>query len=275
MRLDRLSSEPRVFAYSSSIVLFALALAFSYPEGYNLTVCKEFYMMKQIRKSELLIPLILVLFYCAVFLVVNFKYLPYFCDGDIYADMLLAKQIWGKKSLFPSNWIYGNQYSVIATPVLASLCYGITGSMNMAMAAASTLMGAFLIISYVWMVSACGADRSCILVSLLVLLCAPADYGLLYQPQGQLMFTLATYYACYLITVFVVFGCYIRSLEYTSSMSRHFLPSWFLAFFLSFACGMQSLRQTAIMVLPLCLIDIIVFLKNRHSTDLPGKKRLL
>ena len=83
------------------------------------------------------IPLLLCLAaFFAVFAVTDFVYLPRLVDGDIYADMLLAREIWRQRCLFPSNWVYGNQYYTIATPVAAALFYGLTGSMNVSMAAA-------------------------------------------------------------------------------------------------------------------------------------------
>ncbi len=215
-------------------------------------------MNDQKRRPELLITIFLIVCYAVTFLILNFKYLPQFTDGDIYADMLLSRLIWEQKKLFPANWIYGNQYYVIATPVIASVFYGITGSMNAAMAAATTLMGAFIAASYLWMVSSFCRNRTACLLSLLVLLAAPAGQNLLLLPQGQLLFTLASYYSCYLITIFVVFGCYIRS--WNSSSSRISIISWIISILLSFACGMQSLRQTAIMILPLCVIEFCVLL---------------
>ena len=65
-------------------------------------------------------PLVCLAVFFGLFAFVNFFYMPRFIDGDIYADMELAREIWRKKALFPDNWVYGNQYYTVATPVAAS-----------------------------------------------------------------------------------------------------------------------------------------------------------
>ena len=84
---------------------------------------------KQERTFSLIIILVL-LAYFAVFAIVNFAGFAYFCNADMYEDTLVARLMWEQKTLFPANYIFGNQYYVIATPVFAALFYGRTGSMN-------------------------------------------------------------------------------------------------------------------------------------------------
>ena len=87
---------------------------------------------KHERAFSLIIILVL-LAYFAVFAIVNFAGFAYFCNADMYEDTLVARLMWEQKTLFPENYIFGNQYYVIATPVFAALFYGLTGSMNTAM----------------------------------------------------------------------------------------------------------------------------------------------
>ena len=210
--------------------------------------------------------------FLACFAVLNFRYLPQFCDGDIYADMLLSREMWRQKTLFPSNWIFGNQYSVIATPVLAALFYGLTGSMNLSMSLAATAMGLLALLSFDWMLRPVVLRRSHRLCALLLLTAAPIGTRLLLEPEGQLFFVLASYYACYLITLFFVFGDYARALE----LPGRFRPgALLLALGLSFACGMQSLRQTAVMVLPLLALEALSLLRRllRREALFPAARR--
>ena len=48
----------------------------------------------------------------------------------MYSDAQIAKLMWEQKTIFPKNWIFGNQYYVIATPVLAAVMYGICGDIQ-------------------------------------------------------------------------------------------------------------------------------------------------
>ena len=195
--------------------------------------------------------------YLAVFAVLNLRDLPGFTDGDIYADMELAREMWRQKTLFPSNWIFGNQYYVIATPVAAALFYGLTGSMNLSMALATELMGLLLLASLVWLLRPVLPSRTLRLLALLLFTAAPMGTRLLLEPEGQLFFVLASYYACYLITFFFVLGDYTRALE-QPERSRPW--ALLLSLGLSLACGMQSLRQTAVMILPLLGYEGLAFL---------------
>lgn len=210
--------------------------------------------------------------FLAVFAVLNFRYLAVFCDGDVYTDMELAREMWLQKTLFPSNWVFGNQYYVIATPVLAALFYGLTGSMTLAMALATTLMGLLLLLSFGWMLRPFLPRRSYRLCVLLAFTAAPMGTRLLLEPEGQLFFVLASYYACYTITLFVVFGDYVRALERPETARP--LPL-LLALLLSFAAGMQSLRQTAVMILPLLALELLALLLRllRRQEALPRARR--
>ena len=74
--------------------------------------------------------------------------------------------------------------------------------------------------------------------------------------QGiQAFFTMASYYACYLINAFIVYGCYIR-LRKGEFSGKHIAMS-VIGIALSFGTGMQSLRQTAVMALPLVACEKI------------------
>ena len=77
--------------------------------------------------------------------------------------------------------------------------------------------------------------------------------------QGiQAFFTMASYYACYLINAFIVYGCYIR-LRKGEFSGKHIAMS-VIGIALSFGTGMQSLRQTAVMALPLVACEILMII---------------
>ena len=208
-------------------------------------------------------PLLCILAYFLVFAAVNYSLLPRLIDGDIYADMLLAREMWRQKTLFPSNWIYGNQYYTFATPVAAALFYGLTGSLNLSMALATTLMSALLVWAFLWMLRPFVPKAEQRLLALLLFMAGPMAYDLLREPQGQLFFTLASYYACYAITLCLVFGDYARAALLPREGRR--LPTLLAALILSFLTGMQSLRQMLIMALPVLAVELLRLLLRRGS----------
>ena len=214
--------------------------------------------MPKHRNWTVLLPVMCLLAYFAVFAIINFRYMTVFCDGDIYADMELARQIWLQKRLFPEGWIYGNQYYTVATPVLAALFYGLTGSLNLGMALATTGMSLLIALSFWWMIRPVAQSKAVGLGSLLLLFAAPMAYGIVVSTWGQLFAILASYYACYLITFFVAAGDVLRAALEPEPRRR--LPALLLSLALCFLTGMQSLRETLVLILPLLAVEALMIL---------------
>ena len=212
---------------------------------------------KQERTFSLIIILVL-LAYFAVFAIVNFAGFAYFCNADMYEDTLVARLMWEQKTLFPANYIFGNQYYVIATPVFAALFYGLTGSMNTAMALATTLMSLLIVLSLGWMIKPYIKSRSTQLAVLLALAAAVYMPRIIESDEGQLFFVMASYYACYLITFFFLAGDYVRARTDSSLRPAALAVSLVLAF----CTGMQSLRQTCVSILPILAVEFISALRR-------------
>ena len=212
---------------------------------------------KQERTFSLIIILVL-LAYFAVFAIVNFAGFAYFCNADMYEDTLVARLMWEQKTLFPANYIFGNQYYVIATPVFAALFYGLTGSMNTAMAFATTLMSLLIVLSLGWMIKPYIKSRSTQLAVLLAFAAAVYVPHILEADEGQLFFVMASYYACYLITFFFLAGDYVRA-QTDSSLRPAALA---VSLVLAFCTGMQSLRQTCVSILPILAVEFISALRR-------------
>ena len=192
----------------------------------------------------------------AVFAVINFKCFARFCEQDMYAYTLAARLMWEQKTLFPLGYVFGNQLYVVATPVLAALFYGLTGSPNTAMALATTVMSILILLSFDWLLRPFVKQRLSLCCAVLMLVACAFGDKLVYQEMGQLLFILCSYYACYLITLFVVLGDYVRSV----TEPRLRLCPLALSLLLCFATGMQSLRQTCIMVLPILAFEALQLL---------------
>lgn len=202
---------------------------------------------QKIQRLLLALVLLVCVCYLAVFAVINFFGFEQFGTPDMYVDTLVGKLTWEQKTLFPYAFVFGNQLYVVATPVLSALFYGLTGSPNTAMALATTTMTLLIILSFWWMLRPALKGRLSFACALLMLLGCVFGDELVKQDEGQLFFLMCSYYACYLITMFVVLGDYARSL--TDERLRP-LPLT-LSLLLCFATGMQSLRQTCIMILPI------------------------
>lgn len=203
---------------------------------------------------------LVLLVYFGMICYVNFYGNATLYDTDMYSDMMYAVKVWEQKSLFPENWLFGNQLYVIATPVLAAIIYGLIHSPICAMGLASLLMGIGVILSLNWMLKPIFKDINSRLICCVTFMTMTLFSGGFRGVNGwQLFFTFCSYYACYAINCFMCFGCYLRS--------NHILkfPSiiiFGLSYLFSFATGIQSLRQTVIMILPLLLVEFVKIIYN-------------
>ena len=202
---------------------------------------------------------VLLLGFVGMVFYINFSINPEYYDGDIYNDINYAKEAWKAKSLFPKDWIFGNQTYVVATPVLAALFYGITGNGFTAMAIASSIMTVLTLLAYDWMTRTLFSynERTAGFLFMIGFLLLKAHVAT--SQQGiQAFFTMASYYACYLINAFIVYGCYVR-IRQGKFTGKHIIPA-IIGVALSFGTGMQSLRQTAVMALPLVACEVLLII---------------
>ena len=221
--------------------------------------------MSSVRKNGIQIASIFVIVaFLAVFSIINFLGFARFCTPDMYSDTYVARLMWQEKTIFPESWVFGNQFYVCVTPVLAAAFYGLCGSLNLAMALATTAMTGLILLSFWWMVKPF-ADRTQILLGMAVLLGSVLGLHIETTIEGQIFYIMASYYAGYLVTLFVVFGVYVRE----RFGKKTGWVSLMLAVALSFCTGMQSLRQTAVMIVPLVGLEGI-----RILAGLVREKRL-
>ncbi len=200
--------------------------------------------------SSLILAVLLAYFIC--FGIINLVCFENYCTTDMYEDTLVARLMWEQKTLFPKNFLFGNQFYVVATPVLAALFYGITGSMNLSMGLATTVMSLLIMISLSWMLKPFLKQRYLRYAVLLALVAAVYGPRTIVREDGQLFFVMCSFYACYLICFFLLMGDYARARE-----SEALRPAAFaVALFLSFCTGMQSLRQTCVSMLPILFFEL-------------------
>lgn len=218
------------------------------------------------------LALLVLLAYFIIFSIINFAGFERIAVTDMYEDTLIAKLIWEQKALFPEGYTFGNQYYVFATPVFAALFYGLTGSLNTGMAIATTLMSVLVLLSFAWLLKPYVKSPSLLLCALLVLVSGVFAPHAVLQETGQLFFLMCSFYSCYLICAFVVFGDYLRA-----HADRSLRPAALvLALVLSFCTGMHSLRQTCVMIMPLLAFSLLRMLVRKASVGkfLPAEDRM-
>ncbi len=188
------------------------------------------------------------------FAVINFKGFPKFCSCDMYEDTVFSMLAWKAKSFFPDSWVFGNQYYIFATPVLCALFYGLTGTPNLSMALATTAMTLLIVLSMLFLIYPF-TDKVGRFAGILALLGCMVTANAALSLEGQLFYILASYYSGYLITILVVTGDYLHALCFPEK--RKLSASLLISLALCFAAGMQSLRQTAVLILPILAVDVL------------------
>lgn len=195
-----------------------------------------------------LICMVLIIVFLFSFAIINFIGLNRIFDADMYADTLISKYIWESKSIFPDGWVFGNQCFVIGTPVIAALVFGICNDIFLSMKIATTIVTIIIVGVFVWAIKPI-VKKKYIYIGVLILLSSAIGCEIGKQFEGQLFFLTVSYYSSYMITLLITGGCYIRILTNTKLNGLITL----ISLFFSMACGMQSLRQTALMVIPLIM----------------------
>jgi len=173
---------------------------------------------------------------------------------DIYADVMVAKHMSRDHSFFPEGWIFGNQLYTVATPAVAALFYTFLEDSVLSMGLASIVMTVLTLGSFLWCIGPFTGRRSK-LVGLLCLIggtifgtsAASDTLGL------QVFYTMASYYACYMIGIFLTLGIFLRI------YSGRRVPVWIVVgdLLLNLLLGMQSLREILVLNLPLAAMGVL------------------
>ena len=195
---------------------------------------------------------------------INFHSGPWY-NYDMYADAQVARLMAESRTLFPENWVFGNQYYVIATPALAALFYPLCRDSVLAVSLASSVMTLLILGTFVWCCVPFLSKQS-VAVGLFCLAGAviPADSAASNLHGLQLFYTMASYYACYLWGILFHLGIFLR-LRRGLKLSP--VPI-VLALLTDLAFGMQSLRETLVLNIPLALLELLCLWrrgKNRRS----------
>ncbi len=181
---------------------------------------------------------------------------------DIYSDTVVSKLMAEERTLFPESWVFGNQYYVVATPVLAAIIYGVFHNSILALALASTIMMFLILWSFAWSIKPFLGWRDMLVGEFCIIgtvmlgnNAAVGNAGLIY------FYTMASFYACYVWGIIFTLGVFFR----IKKDKRINSVSLFFCLVMAIALGMQSLRQTLVLYLPLLAITILMYLLKRGN----------
>lgn len=176
---------------------------------------------------------------------------------DIYSDALLSRIMVEQGTIFPDNWVFGNQFYVVATPVLAAGVFAICHNSVLAMSIASSTMMFAIMLCFVWAVKPFANKKSGVVglfcLSGAIILGSSASS---YTNGLQYFYTMASFYSCYIFAILFTLGTFFRM-----RTNRKCNPATVgIGGVLSFALGMQSLRALLVLYLPLCAFVFLMYI---------------
>ena len=195
-------------------------------------------------------------------LTVNFVVGKTWYNPDMCMDALVSELMADEMTLFPSDWTFGNQYYIIATPVLGAFFSLFIDNGFYAMGLASSVMMCGIYVSYLWCLKPFVSRK--VLIVGLFLLSGSMIFGTSacdYVYGFQLLYTMCSYYACYVIGGFLTLGLFFRIYKQIP-----FNKVWFAVIGLvNFALGMHSLRQTLVFDIPLVAVAFYLCLFKKEK----------
>ena len=224
-----------------------------------------------IENSIYIIFTILIALYLISICLVNLNGQQWY-EYDIYADAMLSKNIAESGSLFPKNWTFGNQLYVFSTPTVAASIYLFCKDPVLSISLSSCIMTFLTVLLFSWCIHPFTTKQGriigifCIVGGVILGTSAANDTTSL-----QLFYTMASYYACYLIGIFYTAGIWIRIYLNRSVSPYNFI----LCLAIHFALGIQSLREMLVLNLPLCTLSVFVCLWNKQNKCRNNKSHML
>ncbi len=176
-------------------------------------------------------------------------------DHDIYPDAYLARLMFEQKTLFPENWIFGNRLFIIGTPVLSAFFYTFIQDSVYSMALASSVMMVLVLLSFVWSIRP-WAKKNSVLAAGVLCLIGGVVLGIRassFIAGLQILYTMCSYYACYLIVILLSVGLFLRLRDGIRISPVMFV----LCLLLSFATGLHSVRELLLLIIPLCILEFL------------------
>lgn len=230
-----------------------------------------------------LLVIVLLIVYLGMIAYLNMAKYSQHVDSDIAAEALLAREIWEQKTLTPDNWISSTERRILAMPTIASLFYGMTRSMTLAVGIACVLLAGVFFGSFYLLLRKSGISKQATLMSLLMICALPIN-GI--RNEGQIvpyvtlfMYLFAEYYVLHIILLFltILFYMYLKKTgEQSGKISVKLLFMWLFLFVFTTALSLGGQRCFQMVIIPLVFYEVLsLFAETKGFTEAVKKGRWL
>ena len=155
-----------------------------------------------------IILIVLITILGLVFIYINLVQYKVSLNADIAAEGLLAREIWNSKQWIPKDWHFSSESKVIGVTNLASVFYGMTKSMCVAMGLGCIVGTLFIIWSLICLCKEMEFDLTQSLLLIFLVLLLPNN-----KNQIELLYLFAGYYAFHMGLYFLTMSFYIKLLK--------------------------------------------------------------
>lgn len=221
--------------------------------------------MQSVKKKFFTAAVFLLLFiYLLMFVYLNMAKYAQHVDSDIAAEALLAREIWIEKTLTPDDWIGSTERYIFGMPAVASVFYGITGSMTGAVGIACVLIGAAFCGVFYFSMRKLGLSHMAAATALLILCALPINGirndGQMVPFMALLLFVFADYYALHGILMFLTIIFYFHVKYHSAGDHKNVIPEifcWAFLFVFSTAISMGGQRCLQMVILPMVAVEAV------------------
>lgn len=218
----------------------------------------------------------LLVIYLGMFAYLNLAKLTQHVDSDLASGALLAREIWTEKTLTPDDWYSSTERYVFAVPSIASVFYGMTGSMVAGLGIACVLVGAVLAGTFYWFLRKTRLSVTASLTAVLALCAIPIN-GL--RNDGQMvpfvmlcLFLFSNYYALHSILTFlaIIFYLHLRK----GTIGRREVLGWICLFSFTFVLALGGQKCLQMVILPMVAVEVVsLFAESDGFTNRLPKSR--
>lgn len=196
-----------------------------------------------------------------LFVYINLAQYKYGLNADVASEGMLAKVMWDSKEWIPEEWYSSTETRVLSPANIASLFYGVTKDICLAMGLASIVGMVFILLGAKCLSHELELNKTQQLLFLFLILLLPNNKNII-----ELMYLFAGYYAPHIALYFFAMSCYLKLLKRENIKLYKLLLLWICSFLL----GMQGVRIILIATGPMFVTEMVrmlhLFLQKKPWT---------
>ena len=198
------------------------------------------------KKRTLLISVLFLTLFLSLLVIIHLANSQ--LDNDTSGEMVLSHCLYEKKSPVCDDWTYGTEFRISNQIIFAGLFF-IFSDWTIVRIIGTLIIELMLLFSFCFMMHSVHVKTDCILFGAILLL---LPYCVAY---GRIVLYYS-FYAPYIIFMFLIFACYFKALN----GSRKWL---LMTYIISFIACSNGIRQFFTTIVPLTALQLIICLKSR------------